>query len=116
LRLVRREGDPFLVFRAAGDDGGASNLGIVADCSARSFRLGALSIGVTAVPDSVLDAIRQGIWDFEPPPAESAQFSSTQALPGSDEKLAILAERVQQGLPLWHPSDRNHSLDSFRDD
>ena len=68
------------------------------------------------MPDSVLEAIRQGIWDFEPPQAEGGKYPATQAVPGSDEKLEILAERVRQGLPLWHPSDRNHHLDSVRED
>jgi hypothetical protein len=55
----------------------------------------------------VLDAIKQGVWDFEPPRIDCRHFDSTQALPGSDEKLSILAERVRLGLPLWHPSDRH---------
>ena len=76
----------------------------------------ALNTGVTAVPESVLEAIRQGIWDFEPPQIDGRQFRSTEAIPGSDEKLAILAERVRMGLPLWHPSDRNHRLDCGGDD
>jgi hypothetical protein len=63
-----------------------------------------------------LDAIKQGIWDYEPPQADGRAFRSTQAIPGSDEKLAVLAERVRMGLPLWHPSDRNHSIDSLEED
>lgn len=35
-----------------------------------------------------------------------AEFAATDAEPGSAEKLAILACRIQQGLPLWHPLDR----------
>ncbi len=27
-------------------------------------------------------------------------------MPGTIEKLDVLAERVRLGLPLWHPSDR----------
>jgi hypothetical protein len=65
------------------------------------------------VPESVLEAIKQGIWNYEPPQVDRGQFRSTQAVPGSEEKLAILAERVRMGLPLWHPSDRNHSIDSL---
>jgi hypothetical protein len=55
---------------------------------------------------SVLDAIKSGFWDFEPKSAGSSQYPSTQAMPGTDEKVDVLAERVRQGLPLWHPSDR----------
>jgi hypothetical protein len=63
------------------------------------------------VAKSVLEAIQVGQWDFEPESTEEEnEFDSTNALPGSEEKLKILAERIQQGLPLWHPSDR-HTYD-----
>ena len=58
------------------------------------------------MPSSVLDAIKLGIWDFEPEECESTQFDSTSALPGTNEKLAVLSARVSRGLPLWHPEDR----------
>jgi len=58
------------------------------------------------VPESVLDAIRQGQWDFEPDEVDAEKYLSTAALPGSNEKISALAERAQDGLPLWHPSDR----------
>jgi hypothetical protein len=58
------------------------------------------------MPKSVLDAIRQGIWDFEPMFEEQAGFESTGAMPGTREKLEALAERLRRGLPLWHPLDR----------
>lgn len=56
--------------------------------------------------DSVLEAIKQGQWDFEPESVEQEEFDSTHALPGSDEKITKLAERIIDGLPLWHPEDR----------
>lgn len=56
--------------------------------------------------DSVLDAIKQGHWDFEPDTVEANDYDSTPALPGSNEKITMLAERVTSGLPLWHPEDR----------
>ncbi len=55
---------------------------------------------------SVLDAIKQGVWDFEPTEAHEREYDQTSAMPGSDEKLEILADRLSSGLPLWHPSDR----------
>ncbi len=64
---------------------------------------------------SVLEAIREGIWDYEPDDATEEQYSSTPALPGSDSKLEILAERLEQGLPLWHPEDRQTYNDSDLD-
>jgi hypothetical protein len=47
-----------------------------------------------------------GLWDFEPERVEETQFDSTKAMPGTKEKLSILADRVQCGLPLWHSQDR----------
>ena len=58
------------------------------------------------MPHSVLDAIKMGIWDFEPDNQDDGDYRPTGALPGTQEKLTILADRVAQGLPLWHPSDR----------
>lgn len=58
------------------------------------------------MPNSVLDAIKMGLWDFEPDDVAKDDFSATEALPGSPEKLDVLAERVRRGLPLWHRSDR----------
>jgi len=59
------------------------------------------------VPKSVLEAIKMGIWDFEPAEIEFARFEASNAMPGTQEKLMILAERAQRGLPLWHVADRN---------
>jgi hypothetical protein len=56
--------------------------------------------------DSILDAIRDGQWDYEPTQVEEEQFDSTVALPGTADKVKELAFRVQQGLPLWHSGDR----------
>jgi hypothetical protein len=55
---------------------------------------------------NVLDAIRDGDWFFEPKGFDPACFEATSAIPGTDEKLQVLADRVRAGLPLWHDSDR----------
>ena len=55
---------------------------------------------------SVLEAIKPGVWDFEPEVVEEKRFNATTAMPGTDEKLEVLAERVRSGLPLWHGRDR----------
>ena len=55
---------------------------------------------------SVLEAIKQGLWDFEPTDERHQEFRATKAMPGTTDKLSVLAERVRLGLPLWHPSDR----------
>lgn len=55
---------------------------------------------------SVLDAIKQGEWTYEPKTVDEGEFQCTRAMPGSDEKLSVLAARVEAGLPLWHGLDR----------
>ncbi len=56
---------------------------------------------------SVLDAIREGDWTFEPEDVHCDRFDATQAVPGTTEKLRVLAARVREGLPLWHSDDRS---------
>lgn len=56
--------------------------------------------------NSVLEAIKLGFWDFEPDEIRTEKFRATGAMPGTNDKLSVLAERVRQGLPLWHPLDR----------
>jgi len=58
------------------------------------------------VPKSVLEAIKMGLWDFEPPEVDHSRFEAADAMPGTREKLEILARRVEMGLPLWHIHDR----------
>ena len=55
---------------------------------------------------SVLEAIKEGIWDFEPEEVDGQHYSATRAIPGTSEKLRVLAERAKAGLPLWHERDR----------
>jgi hypothetical protein len=59
------------------------------------------------VPKSVLEAIKLGYWDFEPPEVSFGDFERTDSMPGTKAKLRAMAERVQSGLPLWHPDDRD---------
>jgi hypothetical protein len=63
-------------------------------------------MGVGNVLKNVLDAIRDGDWFFEPTEVEPAAFLPTSAIPGTQEKLDILAQRARAGLPLWHVADR----------
>jgi hypothetical protein len=58
------------------------------------------------MPKSILEAIKMGLWEFEPQEAAREQYDATEAMPGTKEKLGILADRVASGLPLWHPNDR----------
>jgi hypothetical protein len=59
------------------------------------------------VPKSVLEAIKMGIWDFEPPEVDYQRYEASNAMPGTSEKLMMLAERAKRGLPLWHVKDRS---------
>jgi hypothetical protein len=68
-----------------------------------------------AVPQSVLEAIKQGQWDFEPADVREQEYRATGAMPGTRDKLSVLAERIRRGLPLWHPSDRR-DFDDRHDD
>lgn len=58
------------------------------------------------MPKSILDAIKMGLWDFEPREVDCSQFDAADAMPGTREKLEVLAQRVKKGLPLWHEEDR----------
>ena len=58
------------------------------------------------MPKSVLEAIKLGLWEFEPPEVEEDNFDATGAMPGTKDKLKVLADRVHEGLPLWHSADR----------
>jgi hypothetical protein len=47
-----------------------------------------------------------GWWDFEPPDVDHENYDGTDAMPGTKEKVEVLAARLREGLPLWHPDDR----------
>ena len=46
---------------------------------------------------------RRGVVDFNGKTAQAAL--PTNALPGTEEKVAVLADRARLGLSLWHPLD-----------
>jgi hypothetical protein len=45
--------------------------------------------------------------NFEP--QCTAEFAPTTAPAGSKQKIDILADRIQRGMPLWHPEDSTES-------
>jgi hypothetical protein len=49
--------------------------------------------------------------NFEP--HTTSEFTSTSAPAGSRLKLDILAERIQRGMPLWHPEDSTESSEAL---
>ena len=52
----------------------------------------------------------RNVGDFVPRPAEVA----TDAAPGSFGKLAVLCERAEEGVELWHESDTNVLPDKYQ--
>ena len=63
-------------------------------------------MGVSHMYRNVLDAIQDGDWLFEPEEVDPKLYPATTAIPGTGEKLEVLAARVRAGLPLWHKADR----------
>ena len=45
--------------------------------------------------------------NFEP--QTTPEFVPPRAPAGSKQKIDILAERIQRGMPLWHPEDSTDS-------
>ena len=52
--------------------------------------------------------------NFEP--QSTPEFAPTTAPAGSRQKIDILAERIQRGMPLWHPEDSTESAVLVADD
>ncbi len=63
---------------------------------------------------SVFDAIKEGNWNFELDDS-SRPCPATGAMPGTQEKLDILAARLREGLPLWNPEDRRTYDDNIKE-
>ena len=57
--------------------------------------------------ESILEAIRNGNWNYEPPTVDKKDYDAASALPGTEEKVGFMAARALEGLPLWHPDDRS---------
>jgi hypothetical protein len=55
---------------------------------------------------NVFEAILEFGHDEDFAPIESDDFQATEAPAGSAEKIAVLAQRIESGVPLWHPEDR----------
>lgn len=55
---------------------------------------------------NVFDAILKYGHDEDFAPEVTNDFSCTDAPAGSPEKIEILRQRVELGLPLWHQEDR----------
>lgn len=56
---------------------------------------------------NVFETILQFGHDEDFAPVLTDDFQSTDAPAGSREKIDALARRIEMGVPLWHPEDRN---------
>ena len=62
---------------------------------------------ISAEMRNVFEAILECGHDEDFAPRETEDFCATESPAGSRAKLEMLARRVEEGLPLWHPSDRS---------
>lgn len=56
---------------------------------------------------NVFEAILKYGHDEDFSPVETNEFVKTSAPAGSQAKIEILRNRVEQGVPLWHEEDRS---------
>ena len=56
--------------------------------------------------NNVFEAILKYGHDEDFAPNAGDDFDATEAPAGSEAKIEVLRRRVEQGLPLWHNSDR----------
>ena len=56
--------------------------------------------------NNVFEAILKYGHDEDFAPKTAGEFEPTNAPAGSTDKIEVLRQRVEQGKPLWHPSDR----------
>jgi hypothetical protein len=56
---------------------------------------------------NVFETILQYGHDVSFAPVENEEFVPTDAPAGSRAKIDAMAQRIQMGLPMWHPEDRH---------
>jgi hypothetical protein len=55
--------------------------------------------------NSILEAVKMGLWDFQPHTVDSSELEASDASPGTREKLDVLAEHLRRTLPFWQMGD-----------
>ena len=58
---------------------------------------------------SVLEAIKLGFWDFEPPELGCDHYQATDAMPGTPQKLDVLAARIPGRVAALAPQGSRRS-------
>ena len=64
--------------------------------------------------NSILEALKMGLWEFQPHTVDFSELEASDAMPGEREKLDILAEHLRRDLPIWHVGDRPDRNDPRR--
>jgi len=72
-----------------------------------------LKKGKMTMANSILEAMKMGLWDFLPHTIDYNELEASDAMPGTREKLDILAEHLRHHLPIWPVDD---CLDDDRPD
>jgi len=54
------------------------------------------------VANSILEAVKMGLWDFQPHTVDTSELEASDGMPGAREKLDILAEHLRRDLPISH--------------
>jgi hypothetical protein len=65
----------------------------------------ASSVRKTTMGNSILEAVKMGLWDFLPHTVDYNELEASDATPGTREKLDILADHLRRDLPTWHVDD-----------
>ena len=55
--------------------------------------------------NSILEAVKMGLWDFQPHTVDYRELEASDTMPGTREKLDILAEHLRRDSPKWHSDD-----------
>jgi hypothetical protein len=65
----------------------------------------------TIVANSILEAVKMGLWHCLPHTVDYDELEASDAMPGTREKLDMLAEHLRRAVPVRHFDD---SLDDDR--
>ena len=56
--------------------------------------------------NSILEAVKMGLWDFLPHTVDDRELEASDGVPGTREKLDILAEHLRRDRrPIWPVDD-----------
>ena len=56
--------------------------------------------------NSILEAVKMRLWDFQPLRIDYSEIEASDNMPGTREKLDILAEHLRRDAVIWDSDDR----------